>query len=196
MTLGRTSSGAIKTKTDGGLRAVNCACCVTCPEITEYYIVISEAMYNALKNGGSVSASGGGSEYTGCSFSGTGGGTLSVCGGDSTAYGGVTCTTDAQEYGSFISFSWQIAKVGSEYRLRYGAGGLFGIQSGSCFSNIYAGFCYTVGFFTSWNLDNNGGGGFIYNVGTTTLTTYAGSLTFGIWNLDNTATAFLNINIT
>ena len=32
MTLGRTSSGAIKIKTDGeggGLRAVNCACCVT-----------------------------------------------------------------------------------------------------------------------------------------------------------------------
>jgi hypothetical protein len=27
MTLGRTSSGAIKIKTDGGLRAVNCACC-------------------------------------------------------------------------------------------------------------------------------------------------------------------------
>jgi hypothetical protein len=27
MTLGRTPSGAIKTKTDGGLRAVNCACC-------------------------------------------------------------------------------------------------------------------------------------------------------------------------
>ncbi|MFZ9920269.1 MAG: hypothetical protein ACO3FQ_03810 [Terrimicrobiaceae bacterium] len=27
MTLGRTSSGAIKIKTDGGLRAVECACC-------------------------------------------------------------------------------------------------------------------------------------------------------------------------
>jgi hypothetical protein len=27
MTLGRTTSGAIKIKTDGGLRAVNCACC-------------------------------------------------------------------------------------------------------------------------------------------------------------------------
>jgi hypothetical protein len=27
MILGRTPSGAIKTKTDGGLRAVNCACC-------------------------------------------------------------------------------------------------------------------------------------------------------------------------
>lgn len=30
MTLGLTSSGAIKTKTDGGLRAVNCACCTPC----------------------------------------------------------------------------------------------------------------------------------------------------------------------
>jgi hypothetical protein len=28
MTLGRTSSGAIKIKTDGGLRAVECACCL------------------------------------------------------------------------------------------------------------------------------------------------------------------------
>jgi len=27
MTLGLTSSGAVKTKTDGGLRVVNCACC-------------------------------------------------------------------------------------------------------------------------------------------------------------------------
>ena len=27
MTLGRSSTGAIKIKTDGGLRAVNCACC-------------------------------------------------------------------------------------------------------------------------------------------------------------------------
>ena len=31
MTLGLTSSGAVKIKTDGGLRAVNCACCETCP---------------------------------------------------------------------------------------------------------------------------------------------------------------------
>jgi hypothetical protein len=196
MTLGRTPAGAIKIKKDGGLRAVECACCQPCPEITESYIVISEAMYNALRSGGSVSASGGGSEYTGCSFSGTGGGTLSACGGDSTAFGGVTCTSAGQEYGSFISFAWQIAKVGSEYRLGYGGGGAFGIYSGSCFSNIYPTFCYTVGFFTSWNFDNNGGDGFVYNVGTTTLTTSAGSLTFGIWNLDPSATAYLNINIT
>jgi len=31
MTLGRTSSGAIKIKTDGGLRAVNCGCCQSGP---------------------------------------------------------------------------------------------------------------------------------------------------------------------
>lgn len=31
MTIGRTSSGAIKTKTDGGLRAVECACCESIP---------------------------------------------------------------------------------------------------------------------------------------------------------------------
>jgi len=198
MILGRTPAGLIKTKTDGGLRAVNCACCNPCPEITEYYIVISEAMYNALRAGGSVSASGGGSEFTGCSFSATATGTLGGdnCGGSAVVYGGVTCTTASQEYNSYMGFAWQIAKVGSEYRFGYGAGGSFGSLSGSCFSDIYAGFCYTVGFFTSWELDTNGGGGVITNVGTTTLTTSAGSLTFGIWNIDNTATAFLNINIT
>ncbi len=200
MILGRTPEGLIKTKSDGGLRAVNCACCVPvppCPEITEYYIVISEAMFNALQAGGSVSASGGGSEYTGCSFSSTTSGVnLSECGGDVTVYGGVTCTTAAQEYNSYMGFAWQIAKVGSEYRLRYSQGGILGSASGSCWSDIYAGFCYTVGFFRSWEADTNGGGGFLYNVGTTTLTTSAGSLTFGIWNIDNTATAFLNINIT
>ena len=31
MILGRTPAGLIKTKTDGGLRAVNCACCNPCP---------------------------------------------------------------------------------------------------------------------------------------------------------------------
>lgn len=36
MTLGRTSSGAIKIKTDGGLRAVECACCNP-PEPPGYY---------------------------------------------------------------------------------------------------------------------------------------------------------------
>lgn len=34
MTLGRTASGAIKIKTDGGLRAVGCACCGGCGCLT------------------------------------------------------------------------------------------------------------------------------------------------------------------
>jgi hypothetical protein len=170
-----------------------------CPEITEYYIVISEAMFNALRAGGSVSASGGGSEYTGCSFSATATGTLGGgnCGGSAGVYSD-NCTDDSgQQFQSYMTFTWSVSKVGSEYRLGYGQGGLFGQSSGSCYTNIApTNLCYTVGFLTSWEADTNGGSGIITNVGTTTLTTSAGSLTFGIWNLDNMATAFLNINIT
>jgi len=199
MPLGRTAN-AIKIKTDGTTRAVNCACCTPpCPEITDYYITISEGMFNALKAGGSLSASGGGSESTGCSFSATESGTLAGgnCGG-SAGVSSETCTG----FQSIMTFAWGISKVGLEYRLSYGQGGITGQPSGSCFSAIYAPYntpCYTVGFFTSWEADTNGGQGefgFLTNVGTTTLTTSAGSLTFGIWNLDPSASAYLNINIT
>jgi hypothetical protein len=157
-------------------------------------------MYNALRAGGTISASGGGSEYTGCSFSAIATGTLGGdnCGGSAGVYSDNCTSGFGQQFQSYMTFTWSISKVGSEYRLGYGQGGGFGQQSGACFTTISPpmNFCYTVGFFTSWNLDNNGGGGFIYNVGTTTLTTSEGSLTFGIWNLDNTAAASLNINIT
>ena len=200
MTLGRTASNAIKIKTDGTTRAVNCACCAPpCPEITEYYIVISEAMFDALRAGGSVSASGGGSEYTGCSFSATASGIIygGECGSSVGVYSDNCTSGSGQQFPSSMTFTWAISKVGSEYRLGYGAGGALGIQSGQCFSNIYPPFCYTVGFYTSWEADTNGPGFVpLSNVGTTTLTTSAGSLTFGIWNLDSSATAFLNINIT
>ena len=201
MTLGRTADNAIKIKVeDGTTRAVNCACCTPpCPEITDYYITISEGMFNALKAGGSLSASGGGSEYTGCSFSATASGTLDGgnCGGSAGVYSDNCTSSGGQQFQSSMTFTWTISKVGSEYRLGYGAGGAFGIPSGSCFNNIYPTFCYTVGFFTSWESDTNGPGSVpISNVGTTTLTTSAGSLTFGIWNLDPSASAYLNINIT
>jgi len=155
-------------------------------------------MYNSLQDGGSVSASGGGSEYTGCSFSATATETLGGgnCGGSAGVYSSNCTSPSGQQFQSYMTFTWSISKVGSEYRLGYGQGEPFGQQSGACFTNVSLNFCYTVGFFTSRSLDNNGGGGFIHNVGTITLTTSAGSLTFGIWNLDNTATAFLNINIT
>jgi hypothetical protein len=47
MTLGRTSTGAIKIKTDGGLRAVNCACCGSCGEC---YITIPQALRELAAN--------------------------------------------------------------------------------------------------------------------------------------------------
>ena len=46
MILGRTPAGAIKTKTDGGLRAVNCACCGTCGCDT----AISGGLLKTLRN--------------------------------------------------------------------------------------------------------------------------------------------------
>ena len=46
MTLGRTSSGAIKIKTDGGLRAVNCACCGGC----ECGIIIPQELRELVAN--------------------------------------------------------------------------------------------------------------------------------------------------
>lgn len=48
MVLGRTSSGAIKIKTDGSTRAVNCGCCGDDPGGCE----ITEAQFNAIRFGG------------------------------------------------------------------------------------------------------------------------------------------------
>jgi hypothetical protein len=50
MILGRTPEGAIKTKTDNGLRAVNCACCgapVVCPCDM---VKVPSRIYNILNN--------------------------------------------------------------------------------------------------------------------------------------------------
>ena len=66
MTLGRTTSGAIKIKTDGGLRAVNCACCgsLGCDAIPlseqgglEAYPDATETMWREWNKGGTVSVS-------------------------------------------------------------------------------------------------------------------------------------------
>ena len=179
----------------------NCACCSSCPEITSDYIVISEAMYNALGAGGSVSGSGGGSEYTGCSFSGTVGGYIvPPCSGSVSVNGGVTCSVDGEPFTSTLAISWEIAKVeiakvGTEYRIHYSGGG-------SCFSDIHSTTlgredCYTVGFFISSGFDAVGAGqNFLTQVGTGTIATSAESLSFGIYNLDPSATASLDITIT
>ena len=66
MILGRTPAGAIKIKSDGGLRAVNCACCDTCGCDTAISGDLLETLRNATTgtcNGASptyFNASGGG----------------------------------------------------------------------------------------------------------------------------------------
>jgi len=50
MVLGRTDKGLIKTKTDGGLRAVNCACCNTCPPLACGFVKITNPSIIALLN--------------------------------------------------------------------------------------------------------------------------------------------------
>jgi hypothetical protein len=50
MTLGLTSTGAVKIKTDGGLRAVECACCNTCPPIGCPSVKITNPSLIALLN--------------------------------------------------------------------------------------------------------------------------------------------------
>lgn len=47
MIIGRTASNAIKIKTDGSLRAVNCACCVSCPCVTITDPDLAELLENA-----------------------------------------------------------------------------------------------------------------------------------------------------
>ena len=47
MTLGRTPAGAIKTKSDGGLRAVNCACCGGCGCLG---VKLPSHLFQTLKN--------------------------------------------------------------------------------------------------------------------------------------------------
>ena len=54
MTLGRSSSGAIKIKTDGGLRAVECACCGGGGCVT----TITEAQFNQIRFGGTANIAG------------------------------------------------------------------------------------------------------------------------------------------
>jgi hypothetical protein len=59
MTLGRTSSGAIKIKTDSppGLRAVECACCDPCTGYAASGLIITKEQYLSWRKGGSIQLS-------------------------------------------------------------------------------------------------------------------------------------------
>jgi hypothetical protein len=59
MTLGRTASNAIKIKTDGGLRAVECACCApACEDYSFNGLIITKEAYDSWRKGGTIQVSG------------------------------------------------------------------------------------------------------------------------------------------
>lgn len=64
MTLGRTTEGAIKVKTDGGLRAVSCACCdCNGPTSGQNVFQITKEEYEAYLRGGTWYLSSSWSQY-------------------------------------------------------------------------------------------------------------------------------------
>ena len=75
MTLGLTSSGAVKIKTDGGLRAVNCACCGTpceCPlpdSIKGKKIAVTSVSWSSIVSFSTMDACGNFSAHTADGYS-------------------------------------------------------------------------------------------------------------------------------
>jgi hypothetical protein len=195
MTLGRTESGAIKIKTDtagGGLRAVECGCCTSCPPIETQYNVISEAMYNALRAGGNYVANGTlyepnyipyGSQSP-CNMSASESGIISSgnCGA-SIRVQQTTCG-GSFAYDAYIRFVYSIAKVGDEYRFTYGGGSFDAAWCPYDVTQLGSFPCYSVGYSVGWVFDNIPQGPIFCSIagGGITLNTSAGTLgPFGIY---------------
>jgi hypothetical protein len=184
----------------------SCTCCggVVCPSIESEYDVISEAIYNALQAGGNYAATGSlrepgyGTSQTECNMSASSSGIIASgnCGASITI-NQQTCFASYTFNQAYIGFSYQISKVGTEYRFTYGYGGNFG--SAYCPWDITSSTCYSVGYNVSWFLDNNPGGLFCPIAGGgITLNTSAGTLgPFGIHTFCGFgSTGFMNITIT
>jgi hypothetical protein len=115
MTLGRSSSGAIKIKTDvqgGGLRAVECGCCNPCigPTSGQNVFQISKQEYDAYLRGGTWSLSSTWSHYEALddytsygNGSASGSATTSGCSGAASVEGtaNATYTANGEVYSSF-----------------------------------------------------------------------------------------------
>lgn len=67
MTLGRTASNAIKIKTDGGLRAVNCACCVPPEPLVCGCMFVSDALKTIIESSTTVTGLGNSVPWNGVS---------------------------------------------------------------------------------------------------------------------------------
>jgi hypothetical protein len=152
MTLGRTPAGLIKTKSDGGLRAVNCACCGDeCPTpigFYQYTKVITSEQAKALRDGGNYTVVGTLQEpLTGCSFSGTDSGIFhgGTCKGSFSIVDPVACTDNFGGGNTSLGLGFQFWKDGTDYIMGYQGGGYCAKPYGGAYG--YGGFCYSVGFF-------------------------------------------------
>ena len=202
MTLGRTSTGAIKIKTDGGTtRAVECACCGSlCPSESPspYGIVLTEEQYNNFKNGGYYTMNAVLSEtYTGqgsCSSNLNGSGVLVTnpsC-GFSAQVRELKCGSGGYFGDAYFQVYWRVFQETETnlYKLRY---------SGSAYCPYeFFGFCYSVGYFVD-DTDDYSPPSYVVNIGSVTLTNRGTSFQFGVWTLDApvfSASASATINIT
>jgi hypothetical protein len=205
MTLGRTPTGAIKLKTDGGLRAVECACCVPpCPSDSPspYGIVLTEEQYNNFKKGGNYTMSAVLSETrTGegsCSSNLNGSGVLAIdplCEfyaevREPKCVGGGSGDAYFQVY-------WRVfQETGTNlYKLRYSGAG----YCPYLFFDEFFGTCYSNGYYFQDTFDSYSTPSYMVNVGSVSLTNRGTSFQFGVWTLDQpnlSASASATINIT
>jgi hypothetical protein len=177
----------------------SCSCCVVCPPIDNNYTVISEAMYNSLQAGGTLSWSGGLTEggFFGpiyCSFTDSGNNELTSgnC-GFSVLVTGPNQGCTPSNYLPFIDFGLSIYKFGNEHRLTYGGSAAC---NGPAFEPVYN-FCYSVGWAIDWSYDNGFPPYPSIITGNININTSAGTLgPFGMWTFANAGTGFLDITIT
>ena len=204
MILGLTSSGAVKIKTDnGGLRAVNCACCVPCPseEPSPYGIVLSEEQYNNFKSGGNYTMNAVLSEtyedQVSCSSNLNGTGNLipySPC-GFSVEVRELKCGDGGFFGDAYFEVNWRVFKENDTnlYKLRYGG-------SGYCPYPLYPffGSCYSVGYFVQDIFDYSPPS-YVIQIGSVSLTSKGSNVELAVWTLDApvfNASASATINIT
>jgi hypothetical protein len=200
MTLGRTPEGLIKTKTDGGLRAVECACCgPLCPSESPspYGIVLTEEQYNNFKKGGNYTMSAVLSETrTGegsCSSNLNGSGVIApnIYCEFYTAVAEPKCVGGGSG-DAYFDVNWRVfQETGTNlYKLRYSG-------SGYCPYDFF-GTCYSNGYVVQDDFDYSPPG-YMVNIGSVSLTNRGTSFQFGVWTVDQlnlSASASATINIT
>jgi hypothetical protein len=169
----------------------SCTCCggIICPDIELEYDVISEAMYNALLDGGDYVVNGTLTESP-CNLNETKSGLTAGC-NQLFFVENKTCDDPGNSIFQYASLSIgiSIAQVGGEYRLTYTGNGL-------CPSFMPNFGCYSIGYYISWLSDNETPGYFV-NVGSVTINTSAGTLgPYGIWSIAPFGSGSLDVTIT